>query len=224
MLFYVNNKRNGKMDLLHFFFLKSCCFFFQINAFFCSTHSWNFTHFCMQICQTRAWMLSTGFTLAYGAMFSKVWRVHRFTTKQKQDPKVCKNECFSMYVWVSVCLLLNFEWIEAVVEWVFFFGAAIFFFYPSRKIAFYFFFYIFFVHVEKSWTMEAVYNGIWIAVGRFSDTVNVAIHRSTSKAAWNISTGEAIIGNWWHSDKSRARALWKWKPIDLVRYVRMAYV
>lgn len=43
----------------------------------------------MQICQTRAWMLSMGFTLAYGAMFSKVWRVHRFTTKQKQDPKVC---------------------------------------------------------------------------------------------------------------------------------------
>lgn len=29
-----------------------------------------------------------GFTLSYGAMFSKVWRVHRFTTKQKQDPKV----------------------------------------------------------------------------------------------------------------------------------------
>lgn len=35
--------------------------------------------------------------MAYGAMFSKVWRVHRFTTKQKQDPKVCiecvRNEC-----------------------------------------------------------------------------------------------------------------------------------
>lgn len=43
----------------------------------------------LKVCQTRAWMLSTGFTLAYGAMFSKVWRVHRFTTKQKQDPKVC---------------------------------------------------------------------------------------------------------------------------------------
>lgn len=42
----------------------------------------------IQVCQTRAWMLSMGFTLSYGAMFSKVWRVHRFTTKQKQDPKV----------------------------------------------------------------------------------------------------------------------------------------
>lgn len=29
-----------------------------------------------------------GFTLAFGAMFSKVWRVHRFTTKAKTDPKV----------------------------------------------------------------------------------------------------------------------------------------
>lgn len=48
----------------------------------------SFFLFQLQICQTRAWMLSTGFTLAYGAMFSKVWRVHRFTTKQKQDPKV----------------------------------------------------------------------------------------------------------------------------------------
>lgn len=72
--------------------------------------------------------------------------------------------------------------------------------------------------------MEIVYNGIWIAVGRFSDIANVAIHRSTSEATWNISTGETIIGNWWHSDKSRAGALRKWKPIDLVRYVTMAYV
>ncbi|XP_034952272.1 gamma-aminobutyric acid type B receptor subunit 1 isoform X2 [Chelonus insularis] len=37
------------------------------------------------ICQARAWMLSIGFTLAFGAMFSKVWRVHRLTTKAKAD-------------------------------------------------------------------------------------------------------------------------------------------
>ena len=29
------------------------------------------------ICQLRAWLLCLGFTLAFGAMFSKVWRVHR---------------------------------------------------------------------------------------------------------------------------------------------------
>lgn len=39
------------------------------------------------ICQTRTWLLTLGFTLSYGAMFSKVWRVHRLTTKVKSDPK-----------------------------------------------------------------------------------------------------------------------------------------
>ncbi|XP_017882479.1 gamma-aminobutyric acid type B receptor subunit 1 isoform X3 [Ceratina calcarata] len=37
------------------------------------------------VCRARAWMLATGFTLAFGAMFSKVWRVHRLTTKTKAD-------------------------------------------------------------------------------------------------------------------------------------------
>ena len=30
------------------------------------------------VCQLRAWLLCLGFTLAFGAMFSKVWRVHRY--------------------------------------------------------------------------------------------------------------------------------------------------
>ena len=50
--------------------------------------------FLSQICQARAWILSMGFTLAFGAMFSKVWRVHRFTTKAKTDPKVQKNNFY----------------------------------------------------------------------------------------------------------------------------------
>lgn len=40
------------------------------------------------VCQARVWLLSLGFTLAYGAMFSKVWRVHRLTTKAKTDTLV----------------------------------------------------------------------------------------------------------------------------------------
>lgn len=40
------------------------------------------------VCQTRTWLITFGFTLSYGAMFSKVWRVHRLTTKAKSDPKV----------------------------------------------------------------------------------------------------------------------------------------
>lgn len=37
------------------------------------------------VCQARAWTMSIGFTLAFGAMFSKVWRVHRLSTKAKAD-------------------------------------------------------------------------------------------------------------------------------------------
>ncbi|XP_028170438.1 gamma-aminobutyric acid type B receptor subunit 1 isoform X1 [Ostrinia furnacalis] len=39
------------------------------------------------LCAARAWLLATGFSMAYGAMFTKVWRVHRHTTKPKPDTK-----------------------------------------------------------------------------------------------------------------------------------------
>jgi hypothetical protein len=45
-------------------------------------------HMYPVVCQARAWLLCIGFTLAYGAMFSKVWRVHRLTTKAKSEVKV----------------------------------------------------------------------------------------------------------------------------------------
>ncbi|PSN34239.1 Gamma-aminobutyric acid type B receptor subunit 1 [Blattella germanica] len=44
-------------------------------------------HMYPVVCQARAWLLCIGFTLAYGAMFSKVWRVHRLTTKAKSEVK-----------------------------------------------------------------------------------------------------------------------------------------
>uniref|UniRef100_A0A182T1G1 G-protein coupled receptors family 3 profile domain-containing protein n=1 Tax=Anopheles maculatus TaxID=74869 RepID=A0A182T1G1_9DIPT len=59
-----------------------------------------------KVCQARAWILSTGFTLAYGAMFSKVWRVHRFTTKTKTDPKK-KVEPWKLYTMVSGLLTID---------------------------------------------------------------------------------------------------------------------
>ncbi|KNC24020.1 hypothetical protein FF38_00223 [Lucilia cuprina] len=66
-----------------------------------------------KICQARAWLLSTGFTLAYGAMFSKVWRVHRFTTKAKRDPKK-KVEPWKLYTMVtgllSIDLIILLAW------------------------------------------------------------------------------------------------------------------
>ncbi|XP_056642888.1 gamma-aminobutyric acid type B receptor subunit 1 isoform X1 [Diorhabda sublineata] len=62
------------------------------------------------VCQSRAWFLSTGFTLSFGAMFSKVWRVHRFTTKAKSDPKVRmkKVQPWKLYSMVSGLLTIDF--------------------------------------------------------------------------------------------------------------------
>ena len=34
-------------------------------------------------CGFGTWMLTLGFTLAYGAMFSKIWRVHRLKDKSE---------------------------------------------------------------------------------------------------------------------------------------------
>ncbi|XP_069685797.1 gamma-aminobutyric acid type B receptor subunit 1 isoform X3 [Periplaneta americana] len=57
------------------------------------------------VCQARAWLLCIGFTLAYGAMFSKVWRVHRLTTKAKSEVK--KVEPWKLYLMVTGFLLVD---------------------------------------------------------------------------------------------------------------------
>lgn len=40
------------------------------------------------ICTARAWCLMAGFSLAFGAMFSKTWRVHSIFTDLKLNKKV----------------------------------------------------------------------------------------------------------------------------------------
>lgn len=40
------------------------------------------------ICAARAWLLMSGFSLAFGAMFSKTWRVHSIFTDVKLNKKV----------------------------------------------------------------------------------------------------------------------------------------
>ena len=38
--------------------------------------------------KARAWVLANGFTLAFGAMFAKTWRVHAIFTNIKPNKKV----------------------------------------------------------------------------------------------------------------------------------------
>jgi gamma-aminobutyric acid type B receptor len=40
------------------------------------------------VCAARAWLLMAGFSLAFGAMFSKTWRVHSIFTDVKLNKKV----------------------------------------------------------------------------------------------------------------------------------------
>ena len=44
------------------------------------------------ICTARAWMLMWGFTLSFGSMFSKTWRVHSIFTNVQLNKKVRKYE------------------------------------------------------------------------------------------------------------------------------------
>lgn len=40
------------------------------------------------ICTARAWVLMSGFTLSFGSMFSKTWRVHSIFTNVQLNKKV----------------------------------------------------------------------------------------------------------------------------------------
>ncbi|RVE54939.1 hypothetical protein evm_000306 [Chilo suppressalis] len=54
------------------------------------------------ICTARAWLLMAGFSLAFGAMFSKTWRVHSIFTDVKLNKKVIKD--YQLFMVVGVLL------------------------------------------------------------------------------------------------------------------------
>ncbi|XP_052867877.1 gamma-aminobutyric acid type B receptor subunit 2 [Anopheles cruzii] len=57
------------------------------------------------ICTARAWLLMAGFSLAFGAMFSKTWRVHSIFTDLKLNKKVIKD--YQLFIVVGVLLALD---------------------------------------------------------------------------------------------------------------------
>ncbi|XP_041983623.1 gamma-aminobutyric acid type B receptor subunit 2 isoform X2 [Aricia agestis] len=57
------------------------------------------------ICTARAWLLMAGFSLAFGAMFSKTWRVHSIFTDVKLNKKVIKD--YQLFMVVGVLLTLD---------------------------------------------------------------------------------------------------------------------
>ncbi|XP_031551281.1 gamma-aminobutyric acid type B receptor subunit 2-like [Actinia tenebrosa] len=61
------------------------------------------------LCSAQAWILSIGFTMAFGAMFAKTWRVHAIFKSITPRKKVIKDEhlflIVAVFVLVDVCLL-----------------------------------------------------------------------------------------------------------------------
>ncbi|CAL4133132.1 unnamed protein product, partial [Meganyctiphanes norvegica] len=60
-----------------------------------------FTH----MCSARAWILSIGFSLSYGSMFSKIWRVHRHVSKTRKENK--RVEPWKLYLMVTCFVVID---------------------------------------------------------------------------------------------------------------------
>ncbi len=57
------------------------------------------------ICTARIWTLMAGFTLAFGSMFSKTWRVHSIFTDVKLNKKAIKD--YQLFMVVGVLLTID---------------------------------------------------------------------------------------------------------------------
>ncbi|XP_043240223.1 gamma-aminobutyric acid type B receptor subunit 2-like isoform X2 [Amphibalanus amphitrite] len=57
------------------------------------------------VCAAKTWVLMAGFTLAFGSMFSKTWRVHSIFTDVKLNKKVIKD--YQLYIVVGVLLSID---------------------------------------------------------------------------------------------------------------------
>nr|XP_006811622.1 PREDICTED: gamma-aminobutyric acid type B receptor subunit 2-like [Saccoglossus kowalevskii] len=66
----------------------------------------------LHVCRARPWILSLGFTLAYGAMFSKTWRVYTvFTNKTPKRKAVKDQQLFTMLaVMVAIDIAILVAW------------------------------------------------------------------------------------------------------------------
>ena len=56
------------------------------------------------ICTARAWILMSGFTLSFGSMFSKTWRVHSIFTNVQLNKKVMKDSQLYLVVGLLMCI------------------------------------------------------------------------------------------------------------------------
>ncbi|XP_041973799.1 gamma-aminobutyric acid type B receptor subunit 1 [Aricia agestis] len=86
--------------------LCGCCVCFGSAIALGVDGRWVTPHHYPGLCAARAWLLATGFSMAYGAMFTKVWRVHRHTTKPKPDTKK-RMHGWKLYTMVGGLLMVD---------------------------------------------------------------------------------------------------------------------
>ncbi|XP_072016477.1 gamma-aminobutyric acid type B receptor subunit 2-like [Amphiura filiformis] len=69
-----------------------------------------------QFCQLRVWLLSLGFVLAFGSMFSKTWRVHKIAAFKNPKRVIIKDQQLFLIVFVllliDVCVLAAWHIID----------------------------------------------------------------------------------------------------------------
>uniref|UniRef100_A0A914V8E9 G-protein coupled receptors family 3 profile domain-containing protein n=1 Tax=Plectus sambesii TaxID=2011161 RepID=A0A914V8E9_9BILA len=56
-------------------------------------------------CYAKTWVLSIGFTLAFGSMFSKTWRVHSIFTNIRMNKKAIQD--YKLFLILGVILLID---------------------------------------------------------------------------------------------------------------------
>ncbi|KAK3101930.1 hypothetical protein FSP39_007438 [Pinctada imbricata] len=57
------------------------------------------------VCAGRSWVLAIGFSLSFGAMFSKTWRVHAIFTNIKLNKKIIKD--YKLFLLVCVLVIID---------------------------------------------------------------------------------------------------------------------
>ena len=90
------------------------CLFSYTSIFFLGEYEDLITKsFFRYVCVVRVWLLTVGFTLAFGAMFSKTYRVHAILTNATLTKKVIKDyKLFGMVIFflvIDMVILVNWQ-------------------------------------------------------------------------------------------------------------------
>ena len=68
------------------------------------------------LCYMKTWTLCLGFTLSFGAMFSKTWRVHSIFTNIRMDRKAIKDSklflILGVLLFIDLCVLVTWAFIS----------------------------------------------------------------------------------------------------------------